>query len=263
VGAHQAKEPANAEKTVVPPLKGSHGRMKGHATDLGFALANQDGVPRVAVGRFPAQSEKEARQMVEKTLAFQCKPPPGLWRHRLTLLVGNPGGSSVAEKSFADTFIQMAAGSRFKKLHPMWTVRAVIHAASSPYGVPDNKLREISLRYLKEGQVLSAYLGHSGAEGFWSGGTPFVDRTDWAKEKINGVFFTCGCFSCQIQGPGGEGYGLTAVRNSDGPVAVIGATGESYGALGQLALDGALEIVSRPDPPDRLADYWLATQTGL
>jgi hypothetical protein len=262
VGAYQANEVAEAAKIVVPPLVGVQGRMKGNATDLGYAIADRDGVPAVAVGRFPARSEKEARLMVEKTLAFERNPPPGLWRNRITLLVGNPGGDSALEKQFAEGFVQNIAKSRFQGLNPLWTVRILIHA-SSPFGVPDDKLREMSLRYLKEDQLIVAFLGHSGPEGFWSGGTPFVDRSDWSREKIRGVFFTCGCFGCQVQGRGGEGYGLAAMRNPAGPSAIIGASGESFAAFGQLALDGLLERLRRPDPPDRLADYWLGIQAGL
>jgi hypothetical protein len=44
---------------------------------------------------------------------------------------------------------------------------------------------------------------------------------------------------------------------------VIGAHAESYGAMGQLAVDGLLECLSTPDPPERLADYWLAVKKGI
>ena len=49
----------------------------------------------------------------------------------------------------------------------------------------------------------------------------------------------------------------------DGPVAVIGAHGESYAAMGQLALDGMLRCLMTPEPPTRLGAYWLAAKAGL
>ena len=94
---------------------------------------------------------------------------------------------------------------------------------------------------------------------FWNG-------TFWANQKTmngRGVLFSCGCFGCQWEGVGGEGYGVSAMHNPHGPVAVIGAHGESYAALGQLAFDGMLECLSKAETPERLADYWLAVQAGI
>ena len=53
---------------------------------------------------------------------------------------------------------------------------------------------------------------------------PFMTREEWSALNIprgQGVFFTCGWFACQLGGPDGEGYGLSAMRNPRGPVAVI------------------------------------------
>jgi hypothetical protein len=71
-----------------------------------------------------------------------------------------------------------------------------------------------------------------------------------------------GCYACQLDNKG-DGYGLAAMRNPVGPVAVIGAAGESYSAPGQLAVEGLLGCLARPPFPRRLADYWLAIQAGL
>ena len=253
VGAVRAADPTTTEKIVVPPLVGTVGRMKGQPSDNGYGYFDKEPAPTVAVGRFPARSEEDDRS-------------PGAWRNRLTLLIGNPGGNSAVEKRFAELFIQQIAGTRFDHVHPLWTGRCVIHAPVSPYCVPDDRLREVSLRYLREGQLFTLYLGHSSADGFWSGDARFLNREDWAQLKVRhgpGVFFSCGCFGCQLKGEDGEGYGLAAVRNPGGPVAVIGAHGESYGAMGQLAADGLLECLGRAEPPLRMADYWLAVKSGL
>ena len=48
--------------------------------------------------------------------------------------------------------------------------------------------------------------------------THYLDRDDWAKLAIprgSGVFVTFGCNGCQLNGEGGEGYGVAAVRNPD------------------------------------------------
>ncbi len=184
VGAAKVEDPDDAVKTVVPTLMGTAGRMEGKPTDNGYGCLGDELLPTVAVGRFPVRTAEEARQMVHKTLAFERDRSPGLWRNRLTLLVGNPGGASAIERRFAEWFVQKVAGTRFNRIHPSWTGRTVIHAPGSPLRVPDDRLREVSLRYMQEGQLFSFYLGHSSAPGFWSEGAEFLSHGDFAKLKI-------------------------------------------------------------------------------
>ena len=266
VGDVQAKDPAKMESSVVPALHAVTGRMKGEPSDNAFGLVDKDLLPSVAVGRIPARSVAEAELMVKKTLGFERDLSPGPWRNRLTLLVGNPGGSSPLEKRFAEVFVQSLIKDRFERVAPLWISRAVVLMENSPYFLPNEKTREVCMRYLEEGQLFSVYLGHSGAFGFASSGlgldNKFIDRKDWQEKKITGILFSCGCYGCQLK-EGDEGYGLAAMRNPAGPVAVLGAHGESYSAFGQFAIDGLLDCLSQSNPPERLGDYWLAVAKGL
>ena len=249
----------NADNTVAPSLRGAIGRMKGEASDSGYGLPGKDGTPTVAVGRFPARTVDELRAMVQKTLGFEGDLQPAPWRNRLLLLLANPGGGPLAEM-----FMQQNLETHLASLHPFWEVRTIFNVASWPGYLPRPVDRQTALRYLQDGDMFSAYLGHSHAAGLGLNGR-FLLRKDWANLNIprgRGPFFTCGCFACQSNGEG-DGYGLAAMRNPTGPVAVIGATGESYSAPGQLAVEGLLSCLKQPPAHARLADYWLAIQAGL
>lgn len=249
----------NAENTVLPSLYGVTGRMKGEASDVGYGLPGKDGTPMVAVGRFPARTLEEVRAMVQKTLDFEADSQPAPWRDRFVLLLDNPGGGLLAEM-----YMQQSLEAHLARLHPSWEVRTVFNVASSPGYLPRPLDRQTAVRYLQEGAMFSVYLGHSYAAGLGLDGR-FMLRKDWASLSTpqgRGPFFTAGCFACQSNGDS-EGYGLAAMRNPTGPVAVIGATGESYSAPGQLALEGLLSCLTQPPFPYRLADYWLAIQAGL
>lgn len=259
-GTSDATDPAKADRTVVPGLHGKVGRMKGQPCDVGYGLPDQDGAPAVAVGRFPARNVEELSAMVRKTLSFEQNSEPAPWRDRLVLLLGNPGGGRLAEWYIEQTF-EKNLGS----LYPGWEVRILLNASSSSYYLPRPEDRKTTLQYLRDGALFSVYLGHSGAQGLGLDAR-FIPRGDWAKLDIprgQGPFFTCGCFACQREGPGGQGYGLIAMRNPQGPVAVIGATGESYSAPGELAAEGLLTCLKHPPFPSRLGEYWLAVQAGL
>ncbi len=259
-GAMVAKDAARAVATMVPPRKGVVGRMKGRPTDHGFGCPDSNSAPTVAVGRFPARNPEELRLMVTKTLKLEQEPAAASWRNHLLVLIGNPGGGTLPEM-----LAEQAVAPRLRQLHPSWNLRALVHNPLSPFYLPSTQLTSTALRYLQEGELFVAYLGHSGPTGLWSKHT-WVSRNDWARLNIPqgaGVFFTCGCFACQLGGFEGEGYGLAALRNPNGPVAVMGATGETYGAPGQLAIDGLIRCLSTPPFPERLGDYWLAVKAGL
>jgi hypothetical protein len=137
---------------------------------------------------------------------------------------------------------------------------------SSSFYLPTAWLQPRSLQALSAGQLFSVYLGHSGPDGMTSFTTNFLSAAEWSKANLGpgqGVFFSCGCFGCQPDRGSSQSYGLAAMRNPNGPAAVIGATGESFSAPGLLAADGLLRSCAEAPFPARLADYWLAVQRGL
>ncbi len=248
-----------AASAIVPPLRGGVARMAGQPTDSGFGLPAADGTPTVAVGRFPARDTDDLRAMVQKTLRFEEDSRPAPWRNRLLLFVGDPGGGKLA-----DFYVEQTFDSDLARLDPSLDVRTLFNVPSSRFYLPPPKDRDVALNYLQEGALFSIYLGHSDASGmgFYS---PFLTRDNWQKLDIPqgaGPFFTCGCFALESS-PRGEGYGLAAIRNASGPVAVIGAAGSSDSAAGQLAAEGLLTRLAKPPFPDRLGDYWLAVAAGL
>lgn len=250
----------NAENTV-PSLAGTVERMKGQPSDSGYGLPGPDGAPAVAVGRFPARTARELTGMVRKTLAFEHTAAPTLWGNRLLLLLGNPGGGPLAEM-----FVEEELRADSASLYPGWEMRTMFNISSSPFYLPRPRDHDTALQYLEEGNLFSIYLGHSYAGGLGLDGRfLFLRRTDWEELNIPqgaGPFFTCGCFACQAN-ENDPGYGVAAMRNPTGPVVVIGATGESYSAAGQLAAEGLLACLERPPFPERLGQYWLAVQAGL
>jgi hypothetical protein len=77
------------------------------------------------------------------------------------------------------------------------------------------------------------------------------------------VFATFGCNGCQLKGDRGEGYGVAAMRNPAGPVAVIGSHGICFAAMVQLATDGLFENTFAGKSPERLGATWLAIKAGV
>lgn len=261
VGAIEAGQLAQPGQKVVPALRGTVSRMKGQPSDNGYGCLNEDVMPTVAVGRFPARSVAEAGGMVNKTLAYEQDDKPGEWRRRLTILAGIP-----AYNPLVDRLVETQAMARLEKLDPAWRGRAVYHNPQSRFCVPDELLHDRSLELLRQGQAFTLYLGHSNARGFWGDGARFLDREDWAKVTIPrgaGVFATFGCNGCQLSRADGEGYGIAAIRNPGGPVAVLGSHGICFAAMVQLAADGLFKAGFVDHCPERLGELWLGLKEGL
>ncbi len=256
-----ALDTPHPERTVVPMPPGSIARMKGQPTDFGYTLPDETGLPTIAVGRFPARTVEEMQAMVGKTLRLEQAPVTGQAGNGLLLIQGNPGGGPLAE-----AFVDGIAKPRLARLHPAWQFKAISHNSCSIFYLPTPVLHPFAVDYMSQGQLFSVYLGHSDRAGLSSNGTNFLNSADCARLNLGqgeSVFFTCGCFACQADKGDQQAYGLTAMRNPNGPVAVIGAYGESYAAPGLLAADGLLHCCSEAPFPTRLADYWLGVQRGL
>jgi hypothetical protein len=261
VGAVEAENLENSAKKILPPLHGTAGRMKGQPTDNGYGCPGDDLVPTVAVGRLPARTVDECRAMIAKTLAYERDTRPGPWRRQVTVLAGMP-----AFNPFIDKMVEGLALSRFDRIHPSWSGRALYQNAQSRFSVPEDRLRDRALDLVQGGQAFTVYLGHSNAEGLWAGRARFLDRDDWATLKIArgpGVFATFGCNGCQLTGQNGEGYGVAAVRNPDGPVAVTGSHGICFAAMVELASEGFFETLFAAQPPERLGDAFLRLKSNL
>jgi hypothetical protein len=261
VGAVEAGRLDDAATKVVPPLRGTVARMKGQPSDNGYGCPQGGVLPTVAVGRFPARTEDEARQMVAKTLAYERDTRPGAWRRRLTVLAGVP-----AFNPLVDRLVEGMALARLDRIDPCWSGRALYHNPQSRFCVPDARLHERALDLVQEGEAFTLYLGHSNAVGFWGGRTRFLDRDDWSRLRIPrgpGVLLTFGCNGCQLAGRDGEGYGVAAVRNPEGPVAVVGSHGICFAAMVELAADALFESVFAARPPERLGDAGLRLKQAL
>jgi hypothetical protein len=260
-GAPAVGDRTNAVQLALPPLPGTTARMKGEPSDFGYCLPHTNGAPRIAVGRFPALTLEEMRAMVRKTLDLEQGSSVGEWQRRVLLLVGDTGGGPLADMVVESVFSQW-----LKELDSCWTVDVVFASPASRFYLPQRAAHDRFLGQLEQGSLFSLFLGHSAPEGMWLAGNSVVSREEWAAAHMArgaGVFFSCGCWANRFQGGTNQGYGVTAMRNPKGPVAVIGPNGESYSFAGELTTVGLARCLKRVPFPSRLGDYWTAAQREL
>ena len=261
VGSIRPSPRAEDTDSVVPAMRGTIGRMKNEPSDNPYGNPDRDLLPRVAVGRFPARTVDEAKALVQKTLAFEKDQRPATWRTRLTILAGIPAFNPVV-----DRLVEAQAMARFDRLDPSWHGQALYHNPTSRFCVADNRLSLQAKDYLKQGQVFTFYFGHSSPEGLYAEHAHYLDREGLEPAehgtrpgRIRHVWLP----RLPTSGLAGEGYGVAAIRNPNGPVAVVGSHGICFAAMVQLAADALFEKTFTGTMPERLGDSWLAMKTGL
>ena len=256
------------KQSITPAANGTHGRMKKLLTDHWLGQPKPDGSLTVAVGRLPARSVEEAQLMIAKLLKFEATVPQ---TNSVNLIVAHPGGGTPLEKTIAENVIRSAVNLRLGQLDSSWQPECIMDVPNSTYTVATAKFGAEIKRMLEQPYVFAVYSGHSNASGMYSVGGNVFGRSQFKKltpnrktDQAAGVLVSCGCYGCQLSGyPPGQGYGLYAIRSIDGPAAVIGAFGESYSAMGLLALDGLLAQTKSPAKTQTLGEYWLSIQHGI
>jgi hypothetical protein len=146
--------PVHYEKAKVNIQWGSEPYI---ATDNWYADLNDDQVPELAIGRLPADSPAELRQMVAKTLAYERSTDFGPWRRQLNFVAGMGGFGALA-----DTVLESAARHVLTQNIPAgYRVSMTYGSWRSPY-CPDPRLfHATTLERLNEGAWFWVYIGHT------------------------------------------------------------------------------------------------------
>ena len=135
-------------------------------------------LPEIAVGRYPSHSIADVEAFVDKIIAYENNPVPGLWRQRVTLVADDAArpepahGSISVGKSHTEN-----SESLVPYISPAVTVQKLYMmeypevSDASSYGVVKPAATQALFDLINRGTAIISYIGH---------GSPHL----WAQERL-------------------------------------------------------------------------------
>jgi len=235
--------------------------QKRFVTDNVFALPDERGRARLAVGRWPVRDADEVAVQVRKSLDYERGHTPGLHRRDITFLATTPNYDP-----FLDPVLErMAMGMINGQVKPHWGVRAVYSSASSDYFPGPVETQKQIVRWLEDATPFTLFAGHGfdrGVDVVRYRGKEYTVLDTSVAHKVDGArpgtvlwMSTCSCGDFDLPPPY-RGLAETLMMNPRGPTAVVAGSDETSAYANLLLCMGLAQDVIE-EPPATLGEAFL------
>ena len=126
------------------------------ATDSPYADIDDDERPDLAVGRIPADTAEQAKQVLERSIAYERQLDYGKWRRDVRIVAGVGGFGAMA-----DSAIEMTTSRFLTDRVPPWCNVSMTYASpNSPFCPDPFQFSNTTLQQLDAGSQFWVYIGH-------------------------------------------------------------------------------------------------------
>ena len=153
------------------------GTIYSHSTDDRLVSFNGT-IPEMATGRFPARTNNEINNFINRLIEFETKMPIGLWRQRITLVADDPIRPERESYELSIGKSHTKNSEKLAKIIPDFIDIKKIYMVEYPeyndgsiFGVTKPEATEALLNQISTGTAIINFIGH---------GNP----TQWAQEKL-------------------------------------------------------------------------------
>lgn len=126
------------------------------ATDNWFADLDDDGIPDLTIGRWPADSPEELSLFVRRTLQYEQDAKRGDWQRRVHVIAGVGGLGALT-----DSILEMTTRKFLTEGIPATYALTMTHASWQSQFCPDPRaFHDVTVGRLNEGGLFWVYIGH-------------------------------------------------------------------------------------------------------
>lgn len=201
------------------------------ATDGYAAQLDDDDLPDLALGRWPARTPEEAGALLAKVKRLE-EAPPGEWRRRLHLVLGTAGFGAALDGMLKTGGMKMA--SDFVPDAYAFRVQSTLEL-DLPFTYPHDEYNALLTQRVNDGCLVLAYSGHGWEHGVqslkWGGKRfPILDCELAGAFDVKHGLPVAFLFAC-LTGSFDEEKDCLAeslARNPGGPAAVVASSGISH-----------------------------------
>ena len=176
---HDYRNITSQSKIVVPTLF-LEGSLEHYYSTDDQLVTIYGSLPEVAVGRYPSHSIADVEAFVDKIIAYENNPVPGLWRQRVTLVADDaarpepkPGHGSIASGKTHTTNSERLVPyiSPAVTIQKLYMLEYPEVSDASSYGVVKPAATQALFDLINRGTAIISYIGH---------GSPHL----WAQERL-------------------------------------------------------------------------------
>ncbi|MCL2650210.1 MAG: type IX secretion system sortase PorU [Candidatus Azobacteroides sp.] len=120
---------------------------------------------QLGIGRFPIQSQTEAKSSVDKTIAYMRNQNPGIWKNSIVILADDSDTKNINDFTHMRQADQIADSVTSEYMVTKVYMDAYTPEMSSGKKSYDNSAKVALNKALKDGCILLNYTGHGGPSG--------------------------------------------------------------------------------------------------
>lgn len=197
---------------------------------IGYLDSDTNNVPDMMIGRIPANSEQDAREMIDKFYNYDSDPDLSTWRNKVVVVADD---NLHPPYSISETYHTTQAEDLANNHVPSRFEVSKIYLIEYPLRTGGEKpeAREALIGAFNQGSLIIDWIGH-GSPGLWADEHIFR-RTQDIPRLTNArrlpLIYTASCSIGFFDDPSFESFAEELLRsNARGGVAVISATREVY-----------------------------------
>lgn len=229
----------SGNRNFIPPFENSPVMSDEHFIYFGpsgYLDSDSNSVPDMMIGRIPANSEEDAREMIDKFYNYDSNPDLSQWRNKVVVVADdNLHPPNSVTETYHTTQAETLANDHVPNRFEVSKIYLIEYPLRTGGEKPE--AREALIGAFNQGSLIIDWIGH-GSPGLWADEHIFRRAQDIPRltnSRRLPLIYTASCSIGFFDDPSFESFAEELLRtNTRGGVGVISATREVYASPNSL-----------------------------